>query len=335
MRITLGSIFLVFFSLGCAAQQQPPAQPAKQEAKPAADAQTGYILAPNDQVVIRFQEAEELNEKNFRVDSEGNINLPIVGRMKALGLSVEQFETALAERLKVYYRNPLVVVNVVERTRSAEQANPVFVVGAFRAPGVYGLSPRETVSDILVRSGGLQPNASHRIKLTRRIDQGAIDLPNARAEQDGKVTSVEITVNNLMETTNPAENLGLKPYDILTAVRVEAVYVTGEAGRTGAYPLEERQSLSILQVLSMSGGFTEFAAPTKARILRPILNTTKRAEIPIDLKSVLEGRTRDIPLLPNDVLYIPRGAGLSRGARTVALFTVPTVISSVLFSVFR
>jgi len=42
------------------------------------------------------------------------------------------------------------------------------------------------------------------------------------------------------------------------------------------------------------------------RILRPILNTTRRAEIEVDPSKILKGEENDIPLLPNDILFVPR-----------------------------
>ena len=39
---------------------------------------------------------------------------------------------------------------------------------------------------------------------------------------------------------------------------------------------------------------------------RPILNTTRRAEIDIDVNDIYAGKANDFPLLPNDVLFVPR-----------------------------
>ena len=85
---------------GCAvlsAQQQPPgvpaagAQPAAQGAFPAGAEgdrlRLNYVLDANDQILIRVPQAEELNEKAFRIDSDGNLQLPVVGPVKASGLT--------------------------------------------------------------------------------------------------------------------------------------------------------------------------------------------------------------------------------------------------------
>ena len=75
--------------------------------------------------------------------------------------------------------------------------------------------------------------------------------------------------------------------------------------------------MSILQALTMSGGFTQDANRSKVRILRPIVGTTRRAEIDVDVKSVFEGKENDFPLLPNDVLYVSRS--IKHSAYTTAM----------------
>jgi protein involved in polysaccharide export with SLBB domain len=81
--------------------------------------------------------------------------------------------------------------------------------------------------------------------------------------------------------------------------------------------------------LTLSGGFSRDANRGKVRILRQVANTSRRAEIEVDLKRVLEGKDEDIPLLANDVLYVPRS--YSRAvlitAGQLALPIIPLVIA--------
>src|ERR1700704_4652995 len=48
-----------------------------------------YTLGPNDQVLIRSPQSEEINEKPFRIDTQGFLTLPVIGRVKAEGLTVQ------------------------------------------------------------------------------------------------------------------------------------------------------------------------------------------------------------------------------------------------------
>jgi len=77
-------------------------------------------------------------------------------------------------------------------------------------------------------------------------------------------------------------------------------------GKVAAIELGDRDSISVTQALTEAGGFNQFASRDKVRVLRPIMGTNHRAEIEIDMKRVFEGKDIDFPLMPNDVLYVPR-----------------------------
>lgn len=304
----------------------PGASPNAQQPRelPADSLRPNYVLGPNDQVLVRAPAAEEINEKPFRIDSEGFINLPLVGRVRAGGLTVQELEADLVKRLREYIREPQVIITVVQF-----RSEPVFIVGAFQRPGIYPLQGRRTLVEMLASIGGLQPNASRRIRVTRRAEYGALPLPNAVDEPEKKVSSVEIGLGSLRENVNPAEDIVLEPYDVISVDRAELVYVNGEVGKVGGIELGERDSISIVQALTLSGGFSRDANRGKVRILRQVANTSRRAEIEVDLKRVLEGKDEDIPLLANDVLYVPRS--YSRAvlitAGQLALPIIPLVIA--------
>jgi len=280
------------------APPQPGVTPPPREL-PQDNVRPNYVLGPNDQILIRAPQAEEINEKPFRIDAEGNINLPIVGRVRAGGLTIQELEAELVRRLREFIREPQVII-IVTQFRS----EPVFFVGAFRAPGIYPLQGRRTLVEMLASIGGLQPNASRHIKVTRRAEYGAIPLPTAVEDSERKISTVEIGLGSLRENVNPAEDIVLEPYDVISVERAELLYINGEVNKIGGMELGERDSISVLQALTQSGGFTRDANKSKARILRPIAGTTRRAVIDIDIKRILEGKDNDFPLLPNDLLYV-------------------------------
>jgi polysaccharide biosynthesis/export protein len=308
--------------------QQQPAQPAADTAQPPADngnpgqngqpgapAQTtapaqqlpqdtvrpNYVLGPNDQILIRAPEAEEINQKPFRVDGDGNINLPLVGRIHAAGMTLSELEVNLVQRLREYIREPQVFVDVVQ-FRSA----PVYFTGLFVRPGIYPLQGNRTLTEMLSTVGGMQANSSRHLTITRHEEYGPIPLPGAIVDPEKKVSTVEISLGSLRQNINPAENILLQPYDVISVGRAELVYVNGEVSRIGGIELGERDSISILQALSQSGGMTRDAKGEKVRILRPIETTNRRTVIYIDAKALFEGKGIDVPLLPGDIVYIPR-----------------------------
>ena len=276
-------------------QNQPPAE------LPADSIRPNYVLGPNDQFLIRAPRVEEINERPFRIDAEGFINLPLIGRVRAGGLTVQQLEAELVKRLREYIVDPQVII-----TMSQFRSEPVFFVGQFRAPGIYPLQGRRTLVEMLSSIGGLQPNASRHIKVTRRAEYGTIPLSNAVDDPEKKISTVEISMGSLRENVNPAEDIVLQPYDVVSVERAELVYINGEVGKVGGIELGERDSVSIAQALTMAGGFGHDANRGKVRILRPILNTDRRAAIDVDVGRILEGKENDVPLLPNDMLYVSR-----------------------------
>jgi hypothetical protein len=76
------------------------------------------------------------------------------------------------------------------------------------------------------------------------------------------------------------------------------------------------------------GGLSRYADTKNARILRPVLNSSRRAEIKLNLKEIMKAEANDYPLLANDVLVVPR----SRSSRILqylgvtALALIPTLI---------
>lgn len=319
--------------------QQPAAQPApaRQGAQPGARRQSTlesirptYTLGVGDQITIHSPGMEEINDNPYRVDSEGNINLPVLGKIPAAGITVEQLEATLNERLRPLVTNPQAVVSVVEY-----RSEPIFFVGAFNSPGIYTLQGRRKLVEMLATIGGLQPDASRVIKITRRLEYGVIPLPNAMVDREAGTSSVEISLNSLTENVNPAEDMVLQPFDVIRVDQAEMVYVNGEVLRVGGYQVGDRESLSVTQALAMAGGLGKDAAPEKSLILRPILNTSRRAEIPVNIKRVLAGKEQDFPLMPNDVLYIPPSNSVTKRITPVLLIAMPVLATIIPVLILR
>lgn len=263
-----------------------------------------YILGTGDQIRVRAVEIEEIGERGYLVDNEGYISMPLVGRVPASGKTLERLEKDIAQALAEFVRNPKVDVSITQM-----RSDPLFLVGAFRSPGVYAITGRRTLFEVLSSIGALQPSASRRIKITRKAEYGSLPLPNAVPDLTGKGTTGSINLQTF-QAGNEAD-LVLKPYDVLQAERAEMVFVNGEIGKVGGFDLGERESISLVQLVTMSGGLNRNAAAEKAVILRPVLNTNRRAEIPVNLRRILSGEQNDFPVMPNDLLYVPRSRRIS------------------------
>jgi polysaccharide export outer membrane protein len=282
-----------------------------------------YQLRPNDQILIVVPQSTEINQRPFRIDSDGFIDLPLVGKIRAAGSTVRSLETSVTTQLREYIRDPLVSITVVQF-----QNEPVFFLGAFRTPGIYPLQGGRALVEMLAAVGGLQPTASRRIKITRRSEYGTLPLANAVEDPQRKVSTVEISLDSLTQNINPAEDIVLKAYDIVNVETAQPVFVSGEVTKPGSIPLGEQQSMSVTQALTQAGGFTSAANRGKVRVLRPILGTSRRAEIEVDLNRIYTGKDNDFPLFANDVLFVPRATAraILAPVGTAMLTTLPYLI---------
>lgn len=283
------------------------------EPRPAVEeAPSSYILGPGDQIVIRAFDAEEISDKPTRISSSGYINLPLVGRVHAAGMTVEQLEAELTSRLQTYIQSPEVSVSVSEF-----RSQPVSVIGAVNAPGVHQLQGHKTLIEILSLAGGTRSDAGHTVKITRRLEWGRIPLPNAKDDPTGQFSVAEVNLKSVLDAKNPQDNILIQPEDVISVPRAEMVYVVGDVPRAGGFVLNEQENVTVLQALSLAGGLGRAAAPTKAKLLRAAGKGANRTELAVNLKDILAGKKDDIPMQPEDILFIPNSASKSVALRSL------------------
>ncbi len=260
-----------------------------------------YILGPNDQITVDVVELPEFYGKTYRLDADGSVSLPLVGRVQAAGLTLSQFEADLRSRLTTQVKTPHLVTSVVE-TRS----QPVSVMGAVNTPGTQQLMGNRTLFDVLALAGGVKPDAGDIIKVTRRADEGRLDLPGAAQDPATGRMTAEVNLRDVVDLKNPAVNIPVRPYDEISVTPAQLLYVVGNVKKPGAIALTRSHSISTLEALSMAEGLAPNAAAKSAKILRkgpgggPI-----RERLPVNLKNILSGKDEDLQLQPNDILYVP------------------------------
>lgn len=128
---------------------------------------------------------------------------------------------------------------------------------------------------------------------------GKISIPLLNDVQAAGLTAMELS-NNISEGLKKFMNA---PQVTVTVAEINSrrVYVTGEVTRPGAYPL--LPSMTALQALTSAGGFTQFANTKKIYVLRT--ENGKQVKHAFNYKSVLDGKTDDIPLVPGDTIVVP------------------------------
>jgi polysaccharide export outer membrane protein len=207
-------------------------------------------------------------------------------------------------------------------------SQPISVIGAVKAPGVYQVEGRKTLAEVLAMAGGTNESASYQVKITRRPEWGMLPLSGATLDATSRCSVAEVDLKVLTEALDPRQNIEVRPNDVISVPRAAMIYVAGEVKRAGPVVLTERQSISVLQALSDAEGLATDAAPQKTRILRLVPQSERRAEILVDVRKIYEGRANDVPLQPEDILFIPTNQSKKALVRTLeALITTGTGVA--------
>jgi len=82
----------------------------------------------------------------------------------------------------------------------------------------------------------------------------------------------------------------------------------------------------------MAGGLGKTAKPREAKILRPVSNSANRLEVPVDLKAVLAGKKNDIPMHPEDILFVPASGAKSAGVKTLQA-VIATSLGAIIYRI--
>jgi polysaccharide biosynthesis/export protein len=118
---------------------------------PAADVAAkpqAYRIGPGDILSVQVFQEPELSGEKIQVDDVGRIQLPLAGDILAAGLTAPELSGVIAERLgREYIRYPQVVVGVVS-TRDQSVA----VEGEVKVPGVYKVTPSDTLLSAIARA---------------------------------------------------------------------------------------------------------------------------------------------------------------------------------------
>src|SRR5690349_1298905 len=225
-RVSLAAAILAW-PLASAAQPLPPSSPATppavaQGVGPATAATSlaaSYVLGPGDELTIHAVDVPEVSDRAMRIDPDGDLRLPMIGRLHAAGQSVEQFENELKTRFSVFLKSPDITVNV-----TSSRSQTVSVIGAVVNPGVKPLETERTLIDVLSAAGGLTMDAGTTVRVTRKMDQGRIPLPEAIDDSTGAYSTVDLDAKALLSAQLPEKNIVILPNDVIAVPRADVVF---------------------------------------------------------------------------------------------------------------
>ena len=244
---------------------------------------SALLVGPGDELEVTVYGAPDLSV-HTRVNADGNIFMPLVGYIRVVGLSNSEAEGEIESQLRQnnILKDPQVSVYVKEYTRSG-----ISVAGEVAKPGFYSALGPHRLFDILQSAGGLSDKASGSVTISHK---GTTESP----------VTVEVSKDPTEMVHN---NVELYPGDTVVAARAATVYVLGEVNKPGAYVLNTTAAVTVLRVVAEAGGPTHSAAAGRTRMLRRTSNGLQ--ELPVPLKDLLRGKTADIPVSPEDIIFVP------------------------------
>jgi len=257
------------------------------------------VIGPDDAVTIDALNVEEIS-KTWRISAAGDISLPMIGRVHAAGLTVDQLEREIDSRLDQFVRKPQVTVYISEF-----RGHPATVSGAVERPGIVQLQGPATLFEVLLQAGGPK-EAGTTLTVTRSRDNGIINYPGTKISPESGYSVIELPLKEVLQRDTP-------------------VYVAGEVNRPGAIELITQNKVSFSQAVAMAGGFTKEAAAGRTIVRHVDMNGAETGSAQVNAKRILAGHEKDIPLKDGDIVIVPS----SRLAPYLQTMTSTAITSSV------
>jgi polysaccharide export outer membrane protein len=188
----------------------------------------------------------------------------------------------------------------------------VSVIGAVHHPITFQVTGNMTLLDAITRAEGLSDAAGADILLTRGRDPGDA-LTGSLVER--------IPVHKLIDEADPSANVRLYGGEQIRVPFAGRVYVLGNVKKSGAFPIQDSDQLTVLKVLAESDGLAPYAKKN-AFIFRKEAGKTDRDEITVPIQNILDRKSPDVNLQANDILYVP-----DNRAKRVTEQTITKVLS--------
>lgn len=260
------------------------------------DTTKNYVIGAEDVLNITVWGHEDLT-RTVTVSADGYFSFPLIGRIKAGGLTVRSLENKIAQLLnKDYIVDPQVTIAIAEF-----RSKKVFILGEVMKPGAYYLSKTDTLLEVISRAGGVSQDAGQEIILVRPKQAGSLQEPARLDNKDNQLIRVDLQA---LLAGDVSKNLPVQNNDTVYVPKTSLFSVFGEVRKPGSYPLEKDTSL--LEAISIAGGPTQDADPQKLELLRT--EDGIQQKIVLNMKQLLEAGqgNPEYFIRDGDVIYQPR-----------------------------
>lgn len=295
--------------ISLSAQQAVDAPPAASAAVPQLRAEnpTSGTVGPGDLIDLSVSDCPELT-RPFRVDADGTLSLPFLrSAVNVKGKTVSSVAEAVRSALvqQGVLKEPLVIASVREY-----QSNPVSVVGAVNHPLSFQLAAPITLVNAIARAGGLTPSAGSSIIVTSLHGEG----------KEMKATALSVPTTALLKATSPEANLVLTGGEEIRVEEASKCFVAGNVRHPGMLTMQADADMSVIKAIAMSEGLGPYPAQY-GYIYRTRQPGQPREEVPFELHKVMAHKKPDVPMQPDDILYIPESSGKKLTTKMIAQIT--------------
>jgi len=235
-----------------------------------------YAIGAQDVLAVTVFGETDLTGK-YTVQADGTFAFPLIGTVKAGGLTLRGLEQELQKRLADgYLRNPQVSV-AIETYRSQH----ILVVGEVKAPAEYQLNGEMSLLSAIVHAGGLTPTAGREVAIVRQ--------PRTREGiTAGDPDIIKVDVDALM---SGKATLQLQDGDTVNVPKALSAFVSGQVKSQGGYAVD--RTTTVQQLLALAGGLTD-----------------RGREGGMVIRRTVDGKVKDIPakltdlVQPGDILIV-------------------------------
>ena len=237
-----------------------------------------YRIAYNDVLDISVYDHPEMTT-TVRVDGQGLVVLPLLSQVQVQGKTISEASAYITSLLADgYIVNPQ--VNIFVKNFRDQKAS---ILGQVGKPGVYEVTGKTTLLELISEAGGLTPEAGDRATIKREGAKKAL----------GKSAEIVVQLRKLIDQGDATQNVAILEGDKVFIDKAGQLYVTGQVKKPDAYKYQD--NLTVMKAVAMAGGFTDTASKGSIDIVRKV-NGQEEIISNVDLDYLVQ---------PEDVVVVP------------------------------
>lgn len=288
---------------------------------------SSYEIRPDDKLQFSYWENPNLNT-TATVGKDGGIELPIIGRIAAAGLTIKQLRDKIVSQMALYNR----VITQLSIVVLDYGSNTVYVTGQVRAPGRYSFEEIPNLWDIILQAGGhLETAFLDQVTVVRKEGNGEVFVVDlSKALRQGQL--------NTLPKIYPGDTIDVPGTTVAGTTpsplsQKSEIYILGAVGVPGSHKFES--GLNIVEAIGRAGGPISTANLEKVRFVTMDASGKSRTQV-FNLKSYFEqSRHHPLNVKAGDTIFVPWDKGMSPILRAAFTAFVTTGITTTIVLLLR